>query len=227
MAEAEPERAAPRTTGPLEIELEVSRRRSAGWAAFGILFGSFLIWKLGTVGVWVGIVLVVFGVFRTWEVVQSFLYPPGKIVVSDAAVTLPRGLCMPNPLQLTPGDVTAVYFLRRSVPWNRAAPVLIVEVGSRAIAFPRDWFSSEADQRRIVHALLRTREEAPPAAAGEKLAIHRTPWFHLIGGAVLLGIGVVGIAVSRSHGAGGSDPYAIYVAPVTAGLILLWRGIAR
>ncbi|MGE3454824.1 MAG: hypothetical protein AB7O24_06920 [Kofleriaceae bacterium] len=224
----EPERASSRTTGPLEIELEVSRQRSAGWAAFGIVLGSLLIWKLGTVGVWAGVVLVVFGVFRAWEVVQSYLYPPGKIVISDDAVTLPRGLSLPNPLQLTPSDVTAVYFLRRSVPWNRAAPVLIVEVGARAIAFPRDWFSSEADQRRIVHALLRGRQAVTaPATAGDKLAIHRTPWFHLVGGAVLLAIGVIGIAISKSHGVADGDPYAIYVAPVTAGLILLWRGIAR
>jgi hypothetical protein len=36
------------------------------------------------------------------------------------------------------------------------------------MAFPRDWFASEADQRHIIHALLRVREGAPaarPAAA--------------------------------------------------------------
>jgi hypothetical protein len=49
---------------------------------------------------------------------------------------------------------TVVYFLRRSVPWNRSAPVLVVELGKRAMAFPRDWFATEADQRRIVHALI-------------------------------------------------------------------------
>ena len=47
-----------------------------------------------------------------------------------------------------------MYFLRRSVPWNRAAPVLVVELGERRSLFPRDWFASEADQRHVVHALL-------------------------------------------------------------------------
>jgi hypothetical protein len=50
--------------------------------------------------------------------------------------------------------VTAAYFLRRSVPWTKAAPVLIVEVGERAYVYPRDWFRTEADQRRILDALV-------------------------------------------------------------------------
>jgi hypothetical protein len=31
------------------------------------------------------------------------------------------------------------------------------------MAFPRDWFASEADQRRIVHALLRDKADAGAA----------------------------------------------------------------
>jgi hypothetical protein len=135
----------------------VSRQRAIGWTIFGLIFGSLLIWKLGTVGVWVGIVLVAIGAFRAYQLVQTFLYPPGTIVVTDRKVVLPRGLCLPRPLEVAPGDVTAVYFLRRSVPWNRSAPVLVVEVGSKALAYPRDWFASEADQRHVVHALLRGR----------------------------------------------------------------------
>jgi hypothetical protein len=50
--------------------------------------------------------------------------------------------------------VTASYFLRRSVPWNRASPELVVELGDKAMAIPRDWFATEADQRHVVHALL-------------------------------------------------------------------------
>jgi hypothetical protein len=64
--------------------------------------------------------------------------------------------------------VTAVYFLRRSVPWNRSAPVLVIELGPKAMAFPRDWFASEADQRHIIHALMRTRDDG--AATGDKAA---------------------------------------------------------
>jgi hypothetical protein len=85
---------------------------------------------------------------------MSFLHPPGKIVVSSSRVSLPRGRHHPRPLEVAPSDVTAVYFLRRSVPWNRASPVLVVELGDKAMAFPRDWFATEADQRHVIHALL-------------------------------------------------------------------------
>ncbi len=138
-----------------EIELEASRQRLIGWTVFGIIVGLLLIFKLGTVGVWVGFVLVAIGLYRGWQLVQSFMYPPGTIVVSEREVSLPRGLCLPRPLKVEPSAVTAVYFLRRSVPWNRSAPVLVVELGSKAMAFPRDWFASEADQRHVIHALMR------------------------------------------------------------------------
>jgi hypothetical protein len=154
-----------RGPGPLEIELEVSRNRTAGWTVFGLLVGVLLVWKLGTVGVWVGIGLIIVGMFRAWQLAQTFIHPPGTIVVSDREVTLPRGLCVPRPLVVHPKEVTAVYFLRRSVPWNRSAPVLVIELGPKAMAFPRDWFASEADQRHIVHALLRLRDGEPKAEA--------------------------------------------------------------
>ena len=155
--EAETERPESRRSD-VEIELEVSRQRTIGWAVFGTVVGSLLIWKLGTVGVWTGIALVIIGAYRAWQLVQTFVYPPGSIRVTAREVTLPRGLCLPRPIKVPPSAVTAVYFLRRSVPWNRSAPVLVVELGSKAMAFPRDWFASEADQRHVVHALLHGRD---------------------------------------------------------------------
>jgi hypothetical protein len=143
------------------IDLEMSRQRPLGWTIFGVIVGSLLIWKLGTVGVWVGVALVVIGIYRAWQLAQTFMYPAGTIVVTDREVSLPRGLCLPKPVKVRPADVTAVYFLRRSVPWNRSAPVLVVELGPKAMAFPRDWFASEADQRHVVHALLRYRTGEP------------------------------------------------------------------
>jgi hypothetical protein len=147
------------------IELEISRQRSIGWTIGGLIVGALLIKGLGTVGQWAGVVLVVMGLYHAWQLVQSLLHPPGTIVVSDREVVLPRGLCLPRPVVVTPSDITSIYFLRRSVPWNRAAPVLIVELGERAMAFPRDWFASEADQRHVIHAVLRSKGEAPPAAS--------------------------------------------------------------
>jgi len=153
------------SAGRTEIDLEVSRGRSISWTILGLTFGALLIWKFGTVGVWGGIVLVVMGAYHAWNLIQTFLYPPGTIIVSDREVSLPRGLCMPRPVVAKPSDITAVYFLRRSVPWNHAAPVLIIELGPKAMAFPRDWFASEADQRHILHALLRDKMTVSAGAA--------------------------------------------------------------
>ena len=161
------ERSGSKLPRPTQIELEVSLQRSIGWTIFGLIVGALLIHGLGTVGVWAGIALVATGVYHAWQLVQTRIYPPGTIVVSEAEVVLPRGLCLPRPLVVKPEDITAIYFLRRSVPWNRSAPVLIVELGPRAMAFPRDWFASEADQRHVIHAVLRAKGEAAPASSGD------------------------------------------------------------
>jgi hypothetical protein len=159
------ERSGSKPARATQIELEVSRQRAIGWTLFGLIAGVLLIHGLGTVGVWVGIALVATGAYHAWQLVQTVLHPPGTIVVSEHEVVLPRGLCMPRPVVVAPHDITAIYFLRRSVPWNRAAPVLIIELGERAMAFPRDWFASEADQRHVIHAVLRAKGEIAPAPA--------------------------------------------------------------
>jgi hypothetical protein len=138
----------------VSIDLEASRQRQISWAVGGTLIGALLVLKMGTVAVWGGYVLIAIGLFRAYELVRSFRNPAGTILVSDREVVLPRGLHDAKPLKVATSEITAVYFLRRSVPWNRSSPVLVVELGERALAFPRDWFASEADQRHVVHALL-------------------------------------------------------------------------
>jgi hypothetical protein len=143
-----------KTPGKTSVELEPSRQRQITWAIGGVIGGILLILKLGTVGVWAGYVLIAIGLFRAYQLVMTFVNPPGTITVTDSKVVLPRGLHRGKPVEVTPKDVTAVYFLRRSVPWKHASPVLVVELGEKAMAFPRDWFATEADQRHVVHALL-------------------------------------------------------------------------
>jgi hypothetical protein len=98
---------------------------------------------------------------------MSYVHPPGKFIISEHKVSVPRGVHRPRPLELEPSAITATYFLRRSVPWNRSAPVLIVELGERALAFPRDWFASETDQRHVIHALLGLRPRSGKADAAK------------------------------------------------------------
>src|SRR5687767_777984 len=92
----------PRSSGPVKIELEVSRGRAAGWTLFELILGGLLIWKFGTVAAWAGVLLLVMGAFRLWELIQTFLHPPGTIVVTDRQVSLPRGLSMGRPVEVTP-----------------------------------------------------------------------------------------------------------------------------
>jgi hypothetical protein len=141
-------------TETVEIPLEISRQRWIGWAIGGIVGGLLLVLGFGTVAVWVGYVLIAIGLYRAYQLVRSFMHPAGSIVVAPKHISLPRGAYRGNPLKLDPSTLSGVYFLRRSVPWNRSAPVLVIEAGDKAMAFPRDWFASEADQRRVVHALL-------------------------------------------------------------------------
>src|SRR5580658_2192293 len=123
-----------RLRGPVEIELEVSRQRSIGWAIGGTALGIVLIMRLGTVGVWAGIALLVWGVIHALLLARTFVWPVGTIVVGEREVSLPRGpYHHTKPLVVKPSDVTAVYLLRKSVPWNTAAPVLVVELGERAM----------------------------------------------------------------------------------------------
>lgn len=152
----------PSARAPMEtvtVQLQASRRRLIHWTIFGIGFGAMLVWKLGTVGVWVGWVLIGLGIYRAYLLAMTLIHPAGTIEIRDNQIALPRHIHRPHPLIVESGAIVAVYFLRRSVPWNRAAPVLVVELDSHALLYPRDWFASEADQRHVVHALLRHRRQ--------------------------------------------------------------------
>jgi hypothetical protein len=141
------------TSGGLRIGLEHMRYRHLSWMAFGVITGSLLLWKLGSVGQWLGIVLLAIGVFATYSFVRTLVFPAGTISVGDDGVELPRGLCRGEPVRFELAQIEHAYLLRRAVPWTRAAPVLVIEAGGRPFSYPRDWFVTEADQRRVVREL--------------------------------------------------------------------------
>jgi hypothetical protein len=129
------------------------RYRHLMWMGFGIVTGALLIWKLGSVGQWLGAVLLAVGGIATYSFVRTLLFPPGTISVGDDGVELPRGLCRGEPAKFELDQIEHAYLLRRAVPWTRAAPVLVIEAGGRPYSYPRDWFMTEADQRRVVREL--------------------------------------------------------------------------
>jgi hypothetical protein len=139
--------------GRVAVELAHSRGSHVRWVLIGGALGIACVLGLGTLGKVLGVVLLLLAAWAAFKLVLTYLNPPGTIVVDGDEVSLPRGLCRGAPAKVGKGEVTAAYFLRRSVPWTKAAPVLIIEVGKDAFAYPRDWFASEADQRRVLEAL--------------------------------------------------------------------------
>ena len=128
-----------------------------------MILGGLCVTQLGTLGQWVGFVLLALAAWAGFQVVQTLRHPPGTIIVNGDRVTLPRGLCRGQPLDLTRTAVSASYLLRKAVAWHQAAPVLVVEADGKVLAYPRDWFASEADQRRVLDALVSDRATEPTA----------------------------------------------------------------
>jgi hypothetical protein len=139
--------------GTLEIGLEHMRMRHAGWMAVCLVLGAVFVWKLGTVGQGIGVVLIAIGGLAGYAFARTLMFPAGAVVVADDRIELPRGLCRGEPARFSLAEVQHAYLLRRSVPWTRAAPVLVIEAAERAFSYPRDWFVTEADQRKIVREL--------------------------------------------------------------------------
>jgi hypothetical protein len=144
---------APETGGRVAVDLAHARGSHLRWVLIGGGLGVACVLALGTLGKGAGLILLLLAAWAGVKLALTYRHPPGTIVVDGDDVSLPRGLCRGEHARVTRKDVTAAYFLRRSVPWTRAAPVLIVEVGAQAYAYPRDWFATEADQRRILDAL--------------------------------------------------------------------------
>jgi hypothetical protein len=167
------------------VQLESGRWRHFGWGAFCIVAGALLVWKLGTVGKWVGVVLILISGFSVKNFVTTLLRPAGRIEVDAEQVVLPRGLCRGEDT-VPIADVKHAFFLRRAIPWTRAGPVLVIEVirsrfteekrgnpyrhpaetedDQRIYAYPRDWFATgprgDADQKRVAAVLNRRLERA-------------------------------------------------------------------
>ncbi|MEZ4367333.1 MAG: hypothetical protein R2939_13765 [Kofleriaceae bacterium] len=135
------------------VDLVATPGRGLGWIAFCLVAGVLLVWKLATVGQWIGVGLLVIAAIAGAYAVLGYVYPAGRIRIGGDQVELPRARSRPGVVRYPRDQVGAAYLLRHKTPWLKTAPVLIVEAAGRAHAYPRDWFASEVDQRRVLDAL--------------------------------------------------------------------------
>lgn len=147
----------------VEVSLHHARNHHLRWVVLGLVLGALCVTQLGTLGQVLGVALLALAAWAAFRVVQTLRHPPGTIVVDGERVVLPRGLCLGDPLEVTRGAISASYLLRKSVAWHQAAPVLVVETDGKVLAYPRDWFAGESDQRRILDALLAGTAAEPSA----------------------------------------------------------------
>ena len=140
---------------PLSITLLHGRGRHLGWVLFGGVGGGTLLLHFGTLGKVIGGLLALIALQQAARAVQTLVRKPGTFRVDGDSVQLPTGLCQGEELKLERAQIDHVFFLRRSVPWTQAGPLLVVEAQGKSYSFPRDWFASDSDQRRVETALNR------------------------------------------------------------------------
>jgi len=138
-----------------QVALEHGRWRHFGWLAVGVGLGAFLVWRLGTVGKGLGVVLLILGAVNLVRFARTLVRSAGAIAVGTDGVVLPVGLCSGQTHKVGYGGIRHAFFLRRAVPWTRTGPILIIETERGTFTYPRDWFTSDSDQRRIASAIHR------------------------------------------------------------------------
>ena len=138
---------------PTSVSLTHARWRAFAWAVSGLAVGTLLLIKLGTVGKGIGILLMLASLVAVRNFVLTLLNEPGNIDVDAEQITLPRGLCRSGTVTVPVNELRHAYFLRRAVPWTHTGPLLVVETEHGIFHYPRDWFATDSDQRRIAAAL--------------------------------------------------------------------------
>jgi hypothetical protein len=135
--------------GPVVVPLASGRVRHLVWAWLGLGIGGLFVWMLGPVGQVIGAGALVLGVLAARAFGRTLLHQPGAIELGTDTLVLPDAPCTPGVTRLALSDVHHAYLLRRSAPFLSSAPVLVVETKVGAFSYPRDWFDTDADQRRL------------------------------------------------------------------------------
>lgn len=139
----------------LEVELQHARWRHFAWAVVCCALGGFLIWRLGPVGKAIGAFTLFVGLMAGRAFVRTLVHPAGTISLGDEALQLTPEPCAGTRVRVALDDVRHAYFLRRALPWTTSGPVLVLETSRGVYTYPRDWFATDSDQRRLASALNR------------------------------------------------------------------------
>ena len=139
----------------LVVPLYHARWRHFAWAAVLVGLGALLFVSMGAFGKIAGLILLALAVGPSLEFVRTLAHEAGEIGVNAQGVALPPRICSGTSAEVPFVDVKHAYFLRRMLPWMTTGPLLVVETVRGTFAYPRDWFASEADQRRVVTTINR------------------------------------------------------------------------
>lgn len=143
------------TDDSVVIELTHARWRHFAWALVGLGLGVLLALRLqGWIKVF-SLLALLPGLSAGMAFARTLLHPPGTIRLQGDQLELTPRLCSGATVAMPIAEVRSAYLLRRALPWTTAAPVLVVETGRGVFEYPRDWFVSESDQRKIATALNR------------------------------------------------------------------------
>jgi hypothetical protein len=141
--------AEPALTEPVVVPLASSRWRHFAWALVGLGLGVLFLALFGPVGKALGALIAVGGGLAARRFARTLAREAGAIRLGDAQLELPAGPCLAATDVVPLGDVRYAYLLRRSTPFLTSGPVLVVETSRGPFAYPRDWFETDADQRRL------------------------------------------------------------------------------
>ncbi len=139
----------------LEVGLTHARWRHLFWAVVGLGLGLLFLWSFGGVGKTFGVLFALGGVVAARAFARTLAHPPGVIRVHAGGLLLPPGPCTGTHVDVGLGDVRHAYLLRRAVPFLVASPMLVVETALGVFTYPRDWFETDGDQRRLAASINR------------------------------------------------------------------------
>lgn len=139
--------------GAVTIVLHTARLRHGLSAIIGVALGLVLVLKTAILGQIIGALLVAWGLYHAARWLVATNRGAATLAVRGDRVTLPRKAHKSIEAAIPTEQITAAYLLRHASPWHKAAPTLVIEAGREAFVYPRDWFASETDQRRIIDAI--------------------------------------------------------------------------